>query len=137
MRHFGRNLSYLLRTADTRALELFVGLIAVVFSGQLAVTLVGALPRSALVHAIPDSVAWLLVVLFLVGGLAKTLGSIGEVTSLRTFSAIALSGVWLYLSYLSLLLFAPFSLLLFLIFALQSAWIYIRLSLQRKQADVS
>jgi hypothetical protein len=134
---FGRNLSTLLRTADTRALELFVGLIAVVFSGQLAVTLVDLLPRSALVHAIPDSVAWLLVVLFLVGGSTKVVGAVGEISALRTFSAIALSGVWLYLSYLSLLLFAPFSLLLFLIFALQSAWIYIRLSLRRKQADVS
>lgn len=132
MSNFWERLGLLLRTGDTRSLELVVGLIAMIFSGQLGAMMVGVLPMSALVYAITDPAAWLLVLLFGLGGLAKVLGAILDRPLVRAFASISLSGVWLYLSYLCLLLGALFSLLLFLLFALQSAWVYIRLSLVRK-----
>jgi hypothetical protein len=137
MRRFLHNLSFLLRTADTRSLEAVVGLIALVFGGQLAGYLLDVFPRSALVALLPDPMGWVLVAAFVLGGLVKLIGAIDNRVGVRILASISLSGVWLYLSYLALQLGALFSVLLFLIFALQSAWIYIRLSLLRKQDRAS
>lgn len=134
MRFLGR-LSDLLRTGDTRSLELVVGLIALVFGGQLGATLLGILPSSALVQALSEPVAWLLVGLFAGGGITKVLGAVLDQKLLRITASLSLSGVWLYLGYLSLVLGAAFSLLLFVVFALQSGWIYIRLSIIRKRTS--
>jgi ABC-type antimicrobial peptide transport system permease subunit len=133
MRRFLRDLSALFRTGDTRALEAVVGLIALVFGCQLGAYMLDALPRSPLVSRLPEPMGWVLMTVFILGGLAKLVGAIQDRVTVRLFAAISLSGVWLYLSLLTYQLGALFSVLLFLIFALQSAWIYIRLSLLRKQ----
>jgi hypothetical protein len=134
---FLSHLSALLRTGDTRTLELVVGLIAMVFGGQLAATLVGALPASALVRTLPDTLAWGLVGLFLVCGLGKIVGAIMDTAAIRIAASLSLSGVWLYLVWISSQLGATFSVLLFIVFTLQSAWVYIRLSILRKRAHAT
>lgn len=133
MRTFLYKLSELIRLGDTRTLEFVIGLIAITLGSQLLAGLLGLLPLSPLLIDLPVLWVFLLTTGMVVGGIFKVVGAVLGHEMFRIIASMGLSACWLYVTVLYFSTATPFTLVLFLILALQSAWVYIRLSLLRKQ----
>lgn len=135
MRCFLSHLSHLVRTGDTRILELVIGSLSLILGMQTAATVMDFLPENAFSEVISPWGLWLIAILFMIGGSFKIIGAVMNYPKMRAYSAISTSGVWAYLFITAIVLGSVFSTALYAILAAQSAWIYIRLSILRDRTS--
>lgn len=136
VRAFGHGLSELLREEDTRTLEFVIGLFALIIGGQFFLGLVGLTTSSPLLRVFPFPLEFVVSLVLVIGAIIKISGAIFNHTSMRMYAALATSIIWWILVTVNFTSLTIFSILFASILALQSAWIYIRLSILRKRGQV-
>ena len=133
MSALARGFSQLVREGDTRALEFVVGCLMLLLGLQYAGGAIGLLVMPpSLVPTMPALVAMLSATM-LIGGVLKLGGAILNDTTLRIAAAILGSVSWLYLALAVMFYASPLTTLLWVTLFLQSSWIYVRLSILKRQ----
>lgn len=133
MRLFTHNLSELIRLGDTRALELVIGMLAVCLGYQFITTAL----------KVADNPVWITHPLILgtigimatIGGIFKVVGAVMDYVPFRTKASLLVATTWIYLVVVYALRIAWPSIIIFVILAAQSIWIYTRLSIIKNQED--
>lgn len=136
IRFFFTNLSRLLRESETQALEFVMGLIAFDVGLQFFLGLLGLTTSSALLRAFPFPLEFLISLGLIAGALAKITGAVLNHQNTRMYAALIHASIWFALFVANISHLTIYTIIFILILAFQSSWIYIRLSLLRKQSRV-
>lgn len=133
MKHFWIKLGELIRLGDTRTLELVIGMLAICLGAQFVTTAL----------RVADNVNWVthplilatIGIMAMIGGIFKVVGAVLDYIPFRTKASLLVATTWIYLVVVYVQRVSWISILIFVILAAQSIWIYTRLSIIKKQSE--